>query len=91
MTKDKKIIVGSVESGDMLVTITPTTTQENEIIVDSKFIQQFGEEIKTIVAGILKDYKVNGVLVEINDQGAIPAVIRARVKTGIERYLAKND
>lgn len=86
----EKIIVGSIESGDLLLTISKSTKSENEIIIDSKFIQQFGEEIKSIVTEICKDYKANGVKIEINDQGAIPAVIRARTKTALERYLKEN-
>ncbi|ATZ17632.1 citrate lyase acyl carrier protein [Mesoplasma melaleucae] len=82
----EKIIVGSVESGDLMITIDKNSTEENKIIVNSKFLNQFGDEIKGIVNEVLIENNAKGCILNINDQGAIPAVIRARTKTALERF-----
>ncbi|QEH61432.1 citrate lyase subunit gamma [Spiroplasma chinense] len=85
----EKIVVGSVESGDLMMSISESSAGHNEIVIDSKFIQQYGDEIKEIISNICNEYNVNNAKIEVNDQGAIPAVIRARTKTGLERFLNK--
>lgn len=81
----EKIIVGSVESGDLMITISKTQNKQNNIKINSKFLSQFGEEIKTIVLNELIEQNAIGFDIDVNDQGSIPAVIRARIKLALER------
>lgn len=80
----KQTISGSVESGDILITLNPSS---NGIVINlqSKFIKQFGEEIKKIINETLISYDVKNIEVLAQDQGALPAVIKARVISALER------
>ncbi|AHI52509.1 citrate lyase acyl carrier protein [Spiroplasma culicicola] len=86
-----KIIVGSIESGDLMITLSQNSDiKKNEIKLTSRFLQQYGEEIKEIINNICLEKGIEGLLIEVNDQGAIPAVIRARTKTALERFKEQN-
>lgn len=80
-----KITVGSIESGDLMITLEPTTKLGIEIILESNFVKQYGNEIKTIITNELKKSNIEQVKVIVVDQGAIPAVIKARIITAINR------
>ncbi|ASP28341.1 citrate lyase subunit gamma (acyl carrier protein) [Spiroplasma corruscae] len=84
--KDISITVGSVESGDLMVVISNSTNNKLEIDVKSKFLKQYKDEIYSIVNDVCKSKNVNNLKIEINDQGAIPAVIRARVIAALEKW-----
>lgn len=79
----KQTIAGSVESGDILVTIEPSSSLE--INLQSKFIKQYGKEINKLSTDILKEFSIKEAKVTLNDQGALPSVIRARILAAIER------
>lgn len=81
----EKITVGSIESADIMITLEPTSKLGIEIILESNFIKQYGDEIKQIIIDELKTNNIEQVKVIVVDQGAIPAVIKARIITAINR------
>ncbi|AOG60985.1 citrate lyase subunit gamma (acyl carrier protein) [Spiroplasma helicoides] len=84
--KDVSITVGSVESGDLMVVISESPSKKLEIDIKSKFLKQYKDEINAIILEVCKEKNVTDLKLEINDQGAIPAVIRARVLAAIEKW-----
>lgn len=80
-------MAGSVESGDIMVTLEPA--EKLDIVIKSKFIKQYGTEIKQIVETVCQEQGVTAGNIIINDQGAIPGVIRARVLTALGRLEVK--
>lgn len=78
-----KAVAGSVESGDVFITLEPS--EKLDIVISSKFDKQYGNIIKTTIDEIVKDNKIMKAKIIVNDQGALPAVVRARMLTVIER------
>ena len=78
-------ICGTMESNDCLVTVKTNDLGKNEINITSIVDDFFHEEILSAINDVLKEFKLNGVTVDINDKGALDFTIRARVKTAIER------
>ena len=81
----KKVMCGSVESGDILVTFEPSEKPGLEIKLTSTFAKQFHDNILEIVQETLKENQIDQGVVILNDQGALPGAIKARVLTAIQR------
>ncbi|PQP79750.1 citrate lyase acyl carrier protein [Candidatus Phytoplasma phoenicium] len=81
----KRAICGSLESGDVLLTIEPNTDNKLNIIIQSPFIRQFGYRIKQITETTLKDLNILSCNLVIKDQGAIDDVLIARLMTIVQR------
>lgn len=84
-----KAIAGSVESGDIMVTLEPSTTDQLEIILTSTFDKQYHDNILKIANDTLKENEVTAGKVILNDQGALPGAIRARILTALSRMKGK--
>lgn len=77
-------VAGSLESSDIMITVTPS--QDGITIeLDSSVEKQFGKHIREVMTDILKNLKVNHVLVEAVDKGALDCTIQARMITAIHR------
>ena len=81
----KKVMCGSVEAGDILVTFEPSEKPGLEIRLTSTFAKQFHDNILEIVQETLKENQIDQGVVILNDQGALPGAIKARVLTAIQR------
>lgn len=79
----KQTTAGSLESSDVLITLKPGTGIK--INIESKFIKQYGDELDKITKNTLKELNVTDCLISLNDQGALPAVLRARIIASVER------
>ncbi|WP_342269297.1 hypothetical protein [Spiroplasma endosymbiont of Aspidapion aeneum] len=75
---DNVFMCGSVESSDVLVKYTKTESPL-KIVIESKVIYQFGDEIKHLSAQYCKEIGLTKGELFLNDQGAIPAVLKARI------------
>lgn len=84
-----KAIAGSVESGDIMVTLEPSTTDQLEIILTSTFDKQYHDNILKIANDTLKENDVTAGKVILNDQGALPGAIKARILTALSRMEGK--
>ncbi|ULO01919.1 MULTISPECIES: citrate lyase acyl carrier protein [unclassified Campylobacter] len=80
---------GSLESGDVLISISPANVGR-KIELNSSVYKQFGEDILKSVNEILDEYEVKNATIKIEDKGALDLVIRARLKTAIFRASLKD-
>ena len=76
---------GTLESGDILVRITPSQESGLEINLDSTVAYQFGAQIKKVIADTLGELGVTGVRVDATDKGALGCTVRARVTAAAVR------
>ncbi|MFA5818795.1 MAG: aldolase/citrate lyase family protein [Bacteroidales bacterium] len=88
----KKSIAISGNSGPKVRSdceITLELKTEGGIIIDlvSKVEALFGESIKSLISEILEFFGVKNALVKINDSGALPFVIAARLESAVKQLI----
>lgn len=79
------VMVGSLESGDAQIVISPPADDAVEIELNSSVKVQFGASILATVHAVLAEWKVAAAHVVVNDKGAVDAVIRARTEAALAR------
>ena len=77
-------MAGSLESSDVLVSVSPLTG-ETQIEIQSVVYEQFGKELEETVVDVLKQFNVDNVKITLNDRGALECTIRARIETALKR------
>lgn len=80
----KTALAGTLESSDLMVTISPGKG-EREIKVKSKVSPQYLESILDTINEVLDEFKVTDAVLNVVDEGAFDFAIRARVETAIKR------
>lgn len=80
---------GTDARSDCWVKISPTESGGIEIQMDSKVKSMYGASLKELVLKGLKTFKINHALVEVEDSGALPFTIMARVETAVKRLNPK--
>ena len=75
-------VAGTLESSDALVTINPASDGLS-LHIESSVLNQFGKQIKAVVADVLKEMKVEYGEVTVVDR--LDCTLRARVMTAILR------
>ena len=86
MEELKTAMAGSLESNDALVVLREQAAEEPVIEIQSIVEKQFGRQIRESVADVLKQFKLRGVHVSVQDRGAYDCTIRARMEGAILRY-----
>lgn len=81
----KPAVAGTLESSDCIVSVEPSDTNNIEINLTSTVKKQFGNEIMDVARETLNRLKVDEVIMEINDKGALNCVIEARIESAIYR------
>lgn len=81
---------GTLESGDILVEISPSPTPGLTINLDSTVAYQFGGQIKKVIADTLQGLGVDSAIVDATDKGALDCTIRARVTAAAVRATGKD-
>lgn len=81
---------GTLESGDILIRITPADVNGLTINLDSTVAYQFGAQIKKVIADTLGELGVSGVRVDATDKGALDCTVRARVTAAAVRATGKD-
>jgi len=79
----KETVVGTLESSDAMIQITPC--KELDLSISSSVEAQFKDAIEEVIRKILKEYKIDRAKIVINDKGALDCVLRARMITAIMR------
>lgn len=84
---EKKIgQAGTVESNDVLVTVTLNGESTGiEITLNSPVERQFGGQIKRVINETLAAARITDALVHVIDRGALDFAICARVEAAIAR------
>ncbi len=85
MKAQKSVTAGSLESSDVLITITPLAEEHVEYVIDSIVIKQFGARIRQITEEMAKTAKISSARIRVQDRGALEYTLRARLETALER------
>jgi citrate lyase subunit gamma (acyl carrier protein) len=72
-------VAGTLESSDIMITLEKNPLGGIKIDLKSTVENQFGEEIRKVIADTLKEMGIDDVTVIANDKGALDCTIKARV------------
>ena len=91
MSAHVSAVAGSLESNDILITISGSSTggSANSVSLSSIVINQFGPAIRAVIDQCLEASGLTGVEVAVQDKGALECTIKARMETAIARYKEK--
>ena len=91
MSAHVSAVAGSLESNDILITISGSSTggNANSVSLSSIVINQFGPAIRAVIDQCLEKSGLSGVEVSVQDKGALECTIKARMETAIARYKEK--
>lgn len=79
-----KAMAGTLESNDVLVRVTPQPGGI-EVRVESIVLRQFGAALEQAARQTAQALGAQGVLIELDDKGAVDWTVRARVETALKR------
>ena len=82
-------VAGTLESNDILITISSAGGGANSVSLSSIVINQFGPAIRAVIDQCLEASGLLGVEVTVQDKGALECTIKARMETAIARYKEK--
>ncbi len=80
---------GSLESGDVMITVSHGTGIE--INITSPVIHQFGDQIRNVVISTLNRLSVQNIRIDVVDQGALDCTIKARIENAVFRAAGKEN
>ena len=89
MSAHVSAVAGTLESNDILITISGIGGSANSVSLSSIVINQFGPAIRAVVDQCLEASGLSGVEVTVQDKGALECTIKARMETAIARYKEK--
>ncbi len=73
-------VVGTLESGDIQISIFPNPQNGLDIDLQSVVKAQFGDSIMATMTEVLNDFGITDAVVSAVDKGALEWVIRARMQ-----------
>lgn len=73
-------VVGTLESGDIQISIFPNPGNGLDIDLQSVVKAQFGDSIMATMTEVLNDFGITDAVVSAVDKGALEWVIRARMQ-----------
>ena len=76
---------------DCWVKLIPTDSGGIQFKMDSKVKIMYGRSIEAVVSAGLKFFDITNVKVELEDSGALPFTIMARVETAVQRLKLDNE
>jgi citrate lyase subunit gamma (acyl carrier protein) len=76
---------GTLESSDIMVTVTPAATGGIQIELKSVVEKQFGGHICQVIKETAEKHGLSNAVIIANDRGALDFAIAARVATAIYR------
>ena len=89
MSAHVSAVAGTLESNDILITISGVGGSANSVSLSSIVINQFGPAIRAVIDQCLEVSGLSGVEVTVQDKGALECTIKARMETAIARYKEK--
>ena len=81
----KEAMAGTLESGDILIQLSPADAPGLQIDLDSTVAFQFGKQIKQVITETLEGLDIRDAHVKATDKGALDCTIRARVTAAAVR------
>lgn len=86
----KSAHAGTLESGDILIRITPSESSGLTINLDSTVAARFGSQIREVIRETLEKLNVDSAVVDATDKGALDCTIRARVTAAAVRATGRD-
>ncbi|MEG1988126.1 MAG: citrate lyase acyl carrier protein [Oscillibacter sp.] len=86
----QEAVAGTLESSDMMVTVTPGSGGI-KIELDSSVEKYYGDSIRQTMHQVLEELGVSNVQVHALDHGALDCTIRARLTTALRRAAAEQE
>ena len=87
----KTAVAGTMESGDIMVTIEPRDSGGVTLELSSSVMQQFGRQIEEMIRKTLAELGVEHAAVHAVDKGALDCTVRARVRAAAFRSAESTD
>ena len=91
MELKKTAVAGTMESGDIMITIEPAASGGIALELTSNVMQQYGRQIEAVIRETLAELEVGNVQVSAVDKGALDCTIRARVSAAAFRAAERTD
>ncbi len=91
MELKKTAVAGTLESGDIMVTIDPKDSGGVTLELDSNVMQQYGRQIEAVIRETLAGLGVENAAVQAVDKGALDCTVRARVSAAAYRAAECED
>jgi len=85
MELKKTAVAGTMESGDIMVTIEPKAEGGVTLELESNVKQQYGRQIEAVIRETLAGLGVANAAVNAVDKGALDCTVRARVSAAAYR------
>lgn len=86
----KRAMAGTLESGDIMITIEKGS-KGIEIELTSTVEKQFGDQIRSVIKDALKSVEIENAKVIANDRGALDCTIKARTMAACYRAIKSTD
>lgn len=83
----KTAVAGTVESSDIMITVSPNDENKVVINLNSSVEKQFGARIREVIEKTLQHLNIDSVTVEAVDKGALDCTIQARTIIAVNRSL----
>lgn len=87
----KTATAGTMESGDIMVTIEPKDSGGIRLELESSVMQQYGRQIEAVIRQTLAELGVKNADVAATDRGALDCTVRARVSAAAFRAAESGD
>ncbi len=86
----KEAFAGTLESGDIMIRISPSEEKGLHVELQSTVAYQFGRQIKQVITETLEGLDIHDAQVKAMDKGALDCTIRARVTAAAVRATGKD-
>lgn len=86
----KEAMAGTLESGDILIQLSPAQDKGLTVNLDSTVGNRFGRQIRAVITDTLKDFGIEDAIIDATDKGALDCTIRARVTAAAVRATGKD-
>ncbi|MEL7555887.1 MAG: citrate lyase acyl carrier protein [bacterium] len=85
MEVKKTATAGSLESSDVLVTVSPAAGSALEFKIESIVIKQYGKRIRSVTEEVVNTAGIESGSILVQDRGALECTLRARLETALAR------
>lgn len=82
----KPTVAGTLESSDCQVIVEPGEGRR-ELQLESTVINQYGNQIRRVILGVLDRLDIHDIKISVVDKGALDCTIKARVEGAIFRSM----
>lgn len=91
MELKKTAMAGTMESGDIMITIEPRASGGIALDLSSNVMQQYGRQIEAVIRETLAEMGVENADIQAVDKGALDCTVRARVSAAAYRSAESGD